>query len=889
MFFPIWMNPEPLLPPGRLLVIRFFAMAHCRLNAIWANYSISPDPASGALSLHEACRWLTEYSLQPEDIVEDPKGGFMLHADLGRPLLDVCATMDSLLKLTMKHHGQSSYSIGTTLPQILTGTTEVNLQAPHCQILSEWVLLLNRLMDAIQRLKDLCIGDPHSCSHLEQRSRFPQLVALLSPILQVKLRPCNFVWWNMPVPSTVREAAVHAHSTTISTSVGSHTHSNIVEVQTSTSEAARTTVLELETGMIIPPPEKSPVGDAGVAMSTAMCLSAAVNEVGKRELPTGMPLEMASCSARRSVDENSISKEDTVKVSGLAPIAATPAAVKDPICTIEPGGHVSAESVIPHDNEPLTTWNLDKGQILCAPIAEESASQLHRLRSPSLCGLQALPCSPGRVSKLVERFEAIATGRGMQSQASSSHPDDAAPWPRLPYTAKTKMVEIGGLERQLQAACSPHMMPLCGVDSEQVLTFGKRGDTQSPAPALIFEEPAVKRGVLSDLLPTNGQQPAEASIEAVLTSEVGSNPSRIASTDMSAPPPAPTVPATVNDPLNQSPCLPLLAAEHESVALVAAIDEAVDELGGLQKDLGGRRSHEKLFIAEAAQFPALVHVLEDGMVELGGPSAASLHGTIDSRKVDSETDEQCVGWKEEKMRILTHLYGTLNSPNLNSLEPPRTLGEFIFKTASAGSWSERRERNPQTSSLESHLVFNSCSCGQLGTPRGCLQHGNAIRHRLVHDSSTPRDEAKRMCIGGAEECEASQGSTLCAITPVSGFRTATDCVAHASSALGRRYAWDAQGTPNHHHYALVWARTRGSQDMHSRKPSSEACIWIPSRTHRSAVLTWLVDSNLRQHLQSCATRREWGARARLLQRSVWPNGCFIVHKSTREVRPFYFI
>jgi hypothetical protein len=302
-------------------------------------------------------------------------------------------------------------------------------------------------------------------------------------------------------------------------------------VQTNTSKAARTTVLELETGMIVPPPEKSPVGDAGVMMSTVMCFSAAVNEAGKWELPTGMSLEMASCSTCRPVDENLISKEDTIKVSGLAPVAATPAAVKDPICVIEPGGHVSAESVLLHNNEPLTTWNLDKGQILRAPIAEESALQLHRLCTPFLCGSQALPCSPRRVLKLVERFEVIATGRDAQLQVLSSHPDDAAPWPHLLYTMKVKMVEIGGLERQLQAARLPHIMPLCGVDcdlsmtdrqaanvqAEQVLTFGERGDTQSPAPALIFEEPVVKRGVLSDLLPTNSQQLAEASIEAVLT------------------------------------------------------------------------------------------------------------------------------------------------------------------------------------------------------------------------------------------------------------------------------------------------------------------------------------------------------------------------------------
>jgi hypothetical protein len=197
----------------------------------------------------------------------------------------------------------------------------------------------------------------------------------------------------------------------------------------------------------------------------------------------------------------------------------------------------------------------------------------------------------------------------------------------------------------------------------------------------------------------------------------------------------------------------------------------------------------------------------------------------------------------------THLYGTLNSSNLNSLEPPRTLGEFRFKTASAGSWSERandkREvktpinlmaspswhltligsssfselkssalslssSDPQNSSSESHLVFNSCSCGQLGTPRGCLQHGNTIRRELVRDSSTtPPDEAKRMCIGGAEECEAPTGLHIVRDYPRKRIRTATDCMTHASSALSRCYAWDTQGTPNHH--VLVWARTCGSR------------------------------------------------------------------------------
>jgi hypothetical protein len=39
-------------------------------------------------------------------------------------------------------------------------------------------------------------------------------------------------------------------------------------------------------------------------------------------------------------------------------------------------------------------------------------------------------------------------------------------------------------------------------------------------------------------------------------------------------------------------------------------------------------------------------------VQLGGLDVASPHGTVDSRKVDSETDEQCVRWKGEGMRTL---------------------------------------------------------------------------------------------------------------------------------------------------------------------------------------------------------------------------------------------
>ncbi|KAJ6488479.1 hypothetical protein C8R47DRAFT_1071716 [Mycena vitilis] len=178
-------------------------MAHRRLNAIWANYSISPDPSSGAPSLYDTSLALTRHSLQPHDIIQSG-GGYALHHDLAQIVLDVCASMDQLLRGASKHHGRGTYSIGSTLPQVLTGTTGLDLQTPQTQIISQWILLLNILSDAMRELKDLCIGDPFSRSHLEEASRYPRIIASLSPILLGRLRRCDFELFGVPVPSVLR-------------------------------------------------------------------------------------------------------------------------------------------------------------------------------------------------------------------------------------------------------------------------------------------------------------------------------------------------------------------------------------------------------------------------------------------------------------------------------------------------------------------------------------------------------------------------------------------------------------------------------------------------------------------------------------------------------------
>ncbi|KAJ7767593.1 hypothetical protein B0H14DRAFT_2633026 [Mycena olivaceomarginata] len=541
-------------------------MAHC-LSTIWANYIISPDPSSGTPSLHDACLALTKHSLQPVDIVS-LGAGFTLHPELAQP--------------AARHHfGESSFYIGSNLPQVLTGALPVDLQAPQCQIISHWVMLLDKLETAMRELKNYCVGDPHARSRHEWSSPYPRLVASLSPILLGKLRPCNFEWWGMPVPGAVRDAAEHARSETSCTS-------NVdVGQQLPASEVRSATPA-------VSPPDRFPCAEAASATVTTSAILRL--SVPKSAQPT-VSYRESSPVAVRSLVTDSVSKQEVIQGSNHTPVAALPAAVKDPPYTVEIGGlEQNSQGRVEYiaslqSHGSLTARNWDKGQTLRTPRAEESASQLHGLRTPSLCGSQAPVRSPSRVSKLVERFKAITTGGGAQSQASASHPDDAVPRPRLPYAAKAKMVEIGGLGRQQatvkcpagaqdvrlltteaivrmteraalpSSTRAPSVPPArvatghaeqiawratetrhrqaANAGAEQVFTFSERGDAQSPAPALVFDEPAVERGGLSDLLSANGQQHAEVSVKAVLTSEDGSNPSRIASTDVSAPLPAP--------------------------------------------------------------------------------------------------------------------------------------------------------------------------------------------------------------------------------------------------------------------------------------------------------------------------------------------------------------
>ncbi|KAJ7796829.1 hypothetical protein B0H13DRAFT_1934418 [Mycena leptocephala] len=193
-------------------------MAHRCLNVIWAKYTISPDPLSGALSLHDVCSALSRHSLQPMDIV--PHGaGFILYPNLAQHVLDICAQMDLLLRPAARHHfGQSSFYIGSNLPRLLTGTLGFDLRAPQHQIISEWILLLDHLETAMHELKNYCIGDPHACSRLQWSPPYAQLVATLSPILQWKLRPCDLVAFSIPAPL---DQPAHAVADTILPAVDS--------------------------------------------------------------------------------------------------------------------------------------------------------------------------------------------------------------------------------------------------------------------------------------------------------------------------------------------------------------------------------------------------------------------------------------------------------------------------------------------------------------------------------------------------------------------------------------------------------------------------------------------------------------------------------------------
>ncbi|KAJ7844548.1 hypothetical protein B0H13DRAFT_1908852 [Mycena leptocephala] len=258
-------------------------MAHHRLNVIWAKYTISPDPLSGAPSLHDACSALSRHSLQPMDIVLHG-AGFILHPDLAQRVLDVCTQMDLLLRPAARHHfGQSSFYIGSNLPQLLTGTLGFDLRAPQHQIISEWILLLDHLETAMHELKNYCIGDPCAHSRLEWSPPYARLVATLSPLLQRKLRPCNFAAFSIPVPLDLSEAME----------------------RTCTSAAVTST----EDGH-----SDSEVTDVGSQQPA--------HDVAETVLPAA----------------DSISDPEDGKVPAHTPKVATPSAVKDPLHAIESGG-----------------------------------------------------------------------------------------------------------------------------------------------------------------------------------------------------------------------------------------------------------------------------------------------------------------------------------------------------------------------------------------------------------------------------------------------------------------------------------------------------------------------------------------------------------------------
>ncbi|KAJ6491364.1 hypothetical protein C8R47DRAFT_1214749 [Mycena vitilis] len=289
-------------------------MAHRRLNAIWAKYTISPDPSSGVPSLHQACLALTKHSLQLTDIVGFGTG-FKLHFDLGQRVSEVCSAMDLLLRPAARiHFGQSSFYIGDTLVYILTGFLGERLRAPQHQIVSSWIMLLNHLETAMHELKNLCIGDPRSRAHLERVSPYSHLVASLSPIVQSKLRPCDFELWGMAVPLSVRHKAATA----------------LIESQLPASET-----MHWKSRAVSPPKRSTPMDTsvARVVLTSSGSETAAVDSVfrsARLKVEKGDVAPLRKWIAARPPVEDAHIREETASVAPHAPIAAAPAAVKHP-------------------------------------------------------------------------------------------------------------------------------------------------------------------------------------------------------------------------------------------------------------------------------------------------------------------------------------------------------------------------------------------------------------------------------------------------------------------------------------------------------------------------------------------------------------------------------
>jgi hypothetical protein len=219
--------------------------------------------------------------------------------------------------------------------------------------------------------------------------------------------------------------------------------------------------------------------------------------------------------------------------------------------------------------------------------------------------------------------------------------------------------------------------------AEQVFTFSEKGDAQSPAPALVFDEPAVERGGLSDLLFANGQQRAEASVEAVLTSKDGSNPSRIASTDVLAPSPAPNLvlPSITDD---KTFALDSAITRTDSAShLARVLREENDAPAGLPH-LSSHPVEDEIGRGECTAPSA---------VELGGLNATTPHGTVGSER-SSEMDEQGVVPKGEEIRTLVC--------------SDRTSSDTLAHTSRSASFiSSVSSFSPLTSILSPSLVSSS--------------------------------------------------------------------------------------------------------------------------------------------------------------------------------------
>ncbi|KAJ7723871.1 hypothetical protein B0H14DRAFT_3519774 [Mycena olivaceomarginata] len=131
------------------------------LDWIWSEYTTSPDPASGMQSLYQTCSWLTKHILLPSHIVLSG-GGYVLHPEIAQIFTNVVPEIEL---------------------QILTNTTGLLVPATQNQVVWNWIMLMDKLYDAMIRLKSLRMGDPISGS----TSRMPQILAALPPSLRIKL------------------------------------------------------------------------------------------------------------------------------------------------------------------------------------------------------------------------------------------------------------------------------------------------------------------------------------------------------------------------------------------------------------------------------------------------------------------------------------------------------------------------------------------------------------------------------------------------------------------------------------------------------------------------------------------------------------------------------